>query len=75
MNAVIEASVHPEVCFSMSNILAATTCIAHCASSDFAMGQKLASALAYGYPELQQLRKNEKNVFHSLSTRLFSHLI
>ena len=57
VNAVIESSVHPIFCFSQSNILTATTCIAHCVSSDFAMGKGLASTIACCYPELQQLRK------------------
>ena len=56
-NAVIESSVHPKFCFSQSNILTATTCIAHCVSSDFAMGKELASALGCSYPEPQQMRK------------------
>ena len=40
VNAVIESSVHPKFCFSQSNILTATTHIAHCVSADFS-GQKL----------------------------------
>ena len=56
VNAVIESSVHPKFCISLSNILTATTCIAHCVSSDFAMGRSLASTIACGYPELQELR-------------------
>ena len=57
VNAVIESSVNPKFCFSQSNILTATTCIAHCVSSDFAMGKSLASTIASCYPELQELRK------------------
>ena len=57
VNAVIESSVHPKVCFSQSNILTATTWIAHCVSPDFAMGKNLASTKACCYPELQELRK------------------
>ena len=53
VNAVIESSVHPKFCFSQSNILTATTCIAHC--SDFAMGKGLASTLAFCYPEYKTL--------------------
>ena len=56
VNAVIESSVHPKICFPQSNILSATTCIAHCVSSDFAMGKGLASTIACCYPELQALR-------------------
>ena len=40
VNAVIESSSHPNFCFSQSNILTATTCIAHCFSG-FCYGQKL----------------------------------
>ena len=57
VNAVIESSVHPNFCFSQSNILTAATCIAHWASSDFAIGKSLASAIACCYPEPQELRK------------------
>ena len=46
VNAVIESNVHPKFCFSQSNILSATTCIAHWVSSDFAMGKGLASTIA-----------------------------
>ena len=63
VNAVIESSVHPTFCFSQSNILAATTCIAHCVSSDFAMGKGLASTIACCYPELQEFRKLPLNNF------------
>ena len=42
--------------FSQSNISTAT-CIAHCVSSDFAMGKGLASAIACCYCVLQELRK------------------
>ena len=63
VNAVIESSVHPKFCFSQSNILTATTCIAHCVSSDFAMGKGLASTIACCYPELQELRKLPINHF------------
>ena len=63
VNAVIESSVHPKFCFSQSNILTATTCIAHCVSSDFAMGKCLASAIACCYPELQELRNLPLNNF------------
>ena len=65
VNAVIESSVHPKFCFSQSNILTATTCIAHCVSSDFAMGKGLASTIARCYPELQELRKLPINTFPS----------
>ena len=58
VNAVIESSVHPKFCFSQSNLLTATTCIAHCVSSDFAMGKGLASTIACRYPELQELPIN-----------------
>ena len=63
VNAVIESSVHPKFCFSQSNILTATTCIAHCVSSDFAMGKDLASTIACCYPELQELSKLPINNF------------
>ena len=63
VKAVIESSVHPQFCFSQSNILTATTCIAHCVSSDFAMGKGLASTIACCYPELQELRKLPMNNF------------
>ena len=39
VNAVIESNVHPKFCFSQLNILAATTCIAHCVSLDCDMGK------------------------------------
>ena len=65
VNAVIESSVYPQFCFSQSNILTATICIAHCVSCDFAMGKGLASALVCGYPELQQTRKMSLNLFPS----------
>ena len=57
VNAVIESSVHPKFCSSQTNILTATTCIAHCVSSDFAIGKSLASTIACCYAELQDLRK------------------
>ena len=41
VNAVIESSVHPKFCFSQLNILTATTCKAHCVSSDFDIGKNL----------------------------------
>ena len=63
VNAVIESSVHPKFCFSQSNFLTATSCIAHCVSSDFAMGKRLASTIACCYPELQELRKLPLNNF------------
>ena len=63
INAVIESSVHPKFCSSKSNILTATTCIAHCVSSDFAMGKGLASTIACCYPELQELRNIPINNF------------
>ena len=63
VKAVIESSVHPKFCFSQSNILTATTCIARCVSSDFAMGKRLASTIACCYPELQELRKISINSF------------
>ena len=63
VNAVIESSVHPKFCFSQSSILIATTSIAHCVSSDFAMGKGLASTIACCYPELQELRKLPINLF------------
>ena len=63
VNAVIESSVPPKFCFSQSNILTATTCKAHCVSSDFAMGKSLASTIACCYPELQALRNLPKNTF------------
>ena len=63
VNAVIESSVHPKFCFSQSNILTATTCKAHCLSSDFAMGKGLASTIACCYPELQELKKLPINNF------------
>ena len=63
VNAVIESSVHPIFCFSQSIILTGTICIAHCVSSDFAMGKGLASTLACCYPELQELRKLAINNF------------
>ena len=63
VNAVIESSAHPNFCFSQSNILTATTCIAHCVSSDFAMGKGLASTLACCYPDLQELKKLPINTF------------
>ena len=63
VNAVVESSLHPKFCFSQSNILTATTCIAHCVSSDFPMGKCLASTIAWCYPELQQLRKLPINHF------------
>ena len=63
VNAVIESSVHTKFCFSQSNIRAATTCIAHYVSSDFAMSKGLASTIACCYPELQELRKLPMNDF------------
>ena len=63
VNAVIDSSVQPKFCISQSNILTATTCIAHCVSSDFAIGKGLASALACSYPELQQMRKLSSTLF------------
>ena len=63
VNAVIESSVHPKLCFSQSNILTVTTYIAHCASSDFAMGKGLASTIACCYPELRELRQLPINNF------------
>ena len=63
VNAVIESSAHPNFCFSQSNILTATTCIAHCVSSEFALGKGLASTIACCYPELQDLRKLPINIF------------
>ena len=63
VNAVIESSVHPKFCFPQSKILTATTCIAHCVSSDFAMGKSLAYTIASCYPELQEMRKLPKNNF------------
>ena len=63
VNAVIETSVPPKFCFSQSKILRATTCIAHCVSSDFAMGKSLASTIACCYPELQELRNVSLNFF------------
>ena len=63
VNAVIESSVHPKFCFSPSNILTATTCIALCVSSDFAMGKGLASTITCCYPELQALRNLSINNF------------
>ena len=63
VNAVIESSVHPKFCFSQSNILTATACIAHCVSSDFAMAKGLASAIACCYSELQELRQLPINNF------------
>ena len=39
-----------------SQIHTATTCIAHCVSSVFAMGKRLASALACCYLEFQEIR-------------------
>ena len=62
VNAVIDSNVHTSFCFSQSNILAATTCIAHSVSFDFAMGKGLASALACSYPELQQMQKMSFNL-------------
>ena len=41
---------------SHSHILTASTCVAHCVSSDFAMGKGFASAIACCYPELQELK-------------------
>ena len=63
VNEVLESSVHPKIGFSQSNILTATTCIADCVSSDFAMGKGLASTIACCYPELQELRKIPINDF------------
>ena len=63
VNAVIESSVHTKFCFSQLNVLTATTCIAHCVSSDFAMGKGLASTIACCYPELQEMRKLTINSF------------
>ena len=63
VNAVIESSVHPKICFSHSNILTATTCIAHCVSSDFALGKGVASTISCCYPEFQELRKLPINNF------------
>ena len=63
VNAVIESSVHPKFCFSQSNILTATTCIAHCVSSDFAMGKGLAFTIACCHLELQEVRKLPINNF------------
>ena len=64
VNADIESSVHQKFCSPLSKILTATTCIAHCVSSDFAMGR-----LCW-YPELQELRKLPINNFQpgSLNT-------
>ena len=57
VNAVIESSVHPKFCFSQSKVLTPATCIAHCVSSDSAMGKGLASTIACCTLELQELRK------------------
>ena len=57
VKAVIESSIHPKFCFSQSKILIAITCIAHCVSSDFALGKGLAYTIVCCYPELQELRK------------------
>ena len=75
VNAVIESSVHPKFCFSQSNILTATTCMAHCVSPDFAKVKGLASTLACCYPELQELRKLPINSFPpgSLVTHFDQH--
>ena len=63
VNAVIESSVNPKLCLSQSNNLTATTCIAHCVSSDFAKGKRLASKIATCYPEFPELGKLPTNNF------------
>ena len=72
VNAVIESSVYLKFRFSQSNILTTTTCIAHCLSSDFALGKKRAPAFACSYLELQQMRRTS---FHLFFTRHFSPLL
>ena len=56
MNAAIESRVQPNFHFSQSNISTAATCLAHCVSSDFAMGKGLASTLAC-HPQLLKMGK------------------
>ena len=73
VNAVIESSVHPKFCFSQSNILTATTSIAHCVSSDFAMGKGLASTIACCCLELQEVRKLPINNFPPGSLVTYFH--
>ena len=63
VNAVIDSSVNPKFRFSQPNFSKAKTRIAHCVSSDFAMGKGLASELACSFPELQQMRKMSLNFF------------
>ena len=64
VNAVIESRFHPNFCFSLSNTLTATTCIAHCVSADFAMGECLSSTITCCYLELQKLRRVSLKTFH-----------
>ena len=61
VNAVIDSCIHPKFCFS--KFLTAPKCRAHCVSSVFAMVKGLASTLACGYLESQQLRKLSFNLF------------
>ena len=63
VKATVDSGIHPKLCFSEANILTATTHIAFCVPFDFAMGRELASALASGYLELQQMRKLSLNPF------------
>ena len=47
VNTIIETGNQTKFCFSQSNIVTATTCLAHCVSSDFAISKNLASAIAF----------------------------
>ena len=62
-DAVIDSSVDPNFCFSQTNKLTATTCIAHSVSSEFAMGNGLASTLVCSYPDQKQMQKMSLNFF------------
>ena len=63
VNAIITSRVSNRNFVLQSNFITATTCRAHCVSSDVAMGKSLASAIACCYPELQELRKLPLNTF------------
>ena len=54
---VNESSVHPKLCLSQSKNVTATTRIAQCVPSNFAMGKNLGSAIACYYSEPQDFGK------------------
>ena len=63
VNAVIESIAPPKGCFSHSDNLTTTTCIAHCVASHFGRGKNKAPAKTCYYLELHELRKFRFNTF------------